>query len=106
MQVKKLSCWEDFEGEIPFLSEEIKKIQAKKGMQVRDPLFRGLVSASWKLETTIERYSTRQYSMHEYYNVMRAVRPAVESFTEKSWNLSDEYNVDETIPALLLVTTS
>ena len=31
-------------------------------------------------------------------NLIAAVRPAVVSFTERDWNLSEEYNIDESIP--------
>lgn len=93
----KLSSWEDFEAEIAFLSEEEKKRKADKGIFVRDLLFRGHVEACWKLETTLERYTTRQYATHEYDEVMRTVSLAAESFTEKSWDLSDKYEINESI---------
>lgn len=95
MKELKLSSWEDFEAEIPSLFEESKKIEDAKKMRVFGPLFRGHANASCKLETTLERSTGRQYGMLEYHDVMRAVKPTVESFTERSWNLSDR---EEKIP--------
>lgn len=99
MKELKLSTWEDFEAEIGSLSQSVKKKRADTELYVSAPLFRGHANASWKLETTLERYtSSREYAMRDYYYVMRAVRPAVESYTERSWNFTDDYKIDETIP--------
>lgn len=98
MKGQKLSSWEDFETEVASHFEEKKRIQAEKGMGVFGPIFRGHVAACWKLETTLERYTTRQYATREYYDVMRTASLAVNSFTEKSWNLSDKYEIDENTP--------
>jgi len=99
---QRLSSWEDFETEIASLFERKKKIQAEKGMRVYGPFFRGHAAACWKLETTLERYTERCYPTREYYDVMRTTSLAVESFTEKFWNLSDKYEIDESIPGLPL----
>ena len=98
MKEQKLSSWEDFETEVASLFEKKKKIQAEKGMSVLGPFFRGHDAACLKLETTLERYTTRQYATREYYDVMRTASLAVESFTEKSWNLSGKHEIDETNP--------
>jgi hypothetical protein len=88
-----LSTWEDFEVEIQSLFAGLKK--KSDGLEVSAPLFRGHVNATWKLKTTLERYSGHQYSMLEYYSVMRSVKSKVESVTEKTWDLIDEYDIDE-----------
>ncbi len=101
MKEKKIDRWEDFEIEISSIFESIKKKRAETRMPVSHPLFRGHANACWKLETTLERYTARPYTMRDYYKVIRAVRPAVESFTERSWNLSDDYDdydIDEEFP--------
>ncbi len=98
MREVKLSSWEAFEDQISSLFEDIKKRRAETKDRLTHHLFRGHAAACWKLKTTLERYTTRQYAMRDYYRVMRVVRLAVESFTEKSWNLSDKYNIEEGIP--------
>jgi hypothetical protein len=85
MKEKKLSSWEDFETEISSFFESVKEKRAETGMHVSHPLFRGHANAFWRLETTLERYTSWEYTMRDYYKkVMLAVRPAVESFTERS----------------------
>ena len=93
----KLHTWEDFEAEITSLLDSVRKKRAETKMSVSRPVFRGHVNASWKLDTTLERYTSRQYSMRDYYNLIGGVRPAVVSFTERDWNLSENYNIDESI---------
>jgi hypothetical protein len=91
----KLDTWEDFEVEITSLLDSVSKKRAETKMYISRPLFRGHVNASWKLDTTLERYTSRQYSMRDYYHLMRVVRPAVTSFTERDGNLSEEYRIDD-----------
>ena len=43
--------------------------------------FRGHARASWKLETTLERYSTRNFSFKEYYWIIREVLPEVKGLS-------------------------
>lgn len=93
-----LANFEEFERKAIVLLEDRKKKRGEKGGYFSTVLFRGQVRASDKLKTTLERYSTKQYSAEDYYEVMRAVRPAVESCTEKRWDFSDKYTHDETIP--------
>jgi hypothetical protein len=94
----ELHTWEDFEAEITSLLDTVRKKRAETKMYGSRLLFRGHANASWKLDTTLERYTSQQYSMRDYYNLIRGVRPAVESFTERDWNLSEEYSIDESIP--------
>lgn len=94
----KLHTWENFEAEITTLFDTVRKKRAETEMHVSRPLFRGHANASWKLDTTLERYTSQQYSMRDYYYLIRGVRPAVESYTEKHWNLSEEYNFKEDVP--------
>ena len=98
MNTVELATFADFEREAVLLLEALKKKRGESGMRLSPLLFRGHSNASWELKTTLERYSPRQYSMEDYYRVMLGVRPAVESFTEKSWNLRHEYTMDESIP--------
>ena len=91
----KLHTWEEFEAKITSLFESLRMKSAETKTDISRPLFRGHVNASWKLDTTLERYTSRQYSMRDYYHVMRGVRPAVTSLTERDWNLSEKYSIDE-----------
>ncbi|UCG56767.1 MAG: FRG domain-containing protein [Phycisphaerales bacterium] len=98
MEVVELATFEEFEAKALSLLEDRKKKRSETGMYVSPVLFRGQAQGSWDLRTTLERYSTREYSPEDYYRVMLAARPAVESFTEKLWDLPSEYMRDERIP--------
>jgi hypothetical protein len=61
----------------------------KYPLTVSTPLFRGQSNASWKLKTTLERFTDRTFDMFEYFKTIRAVKPAVVSITGKEWDLSE-----------------
>ena len=71
--------------------------QKKRPMYVSIPLFRGQSNASWKLQTTLERFTDRPFKTLDYYQAIRAVRPGVSSITEKEWVLP-EFNEDGIVP--------
>ena len=83
-----LKSWEEFEDAIEeeYQShEELKKSYPK----VPNLLFRGQKNACWPLETTLERYvrdkkvTKREYSQEEYLNILKAVKPAINSLANK-----------------------
>ena len=92
-----LDCWEDFETEVSaiFSGIEKKRKEAELKLFVNPPLFRGQAQESWRLKTTLERYSLKEYSITDYYQILLAVQPAVETFALKSWKLSNNLNIDE-----------
>ena len=93
-----LNCWEDFETEISLLFVDLENKRKETDLHVSSPLFRGHAKKSWKLETTLERYSKIKYSMEDYNRILRVIEPAVSSFTSKSWNIFSDENVDDTNP--------
>lgn len=97
MKVINLPTWEDFEAEVESLIDTLKKNQSEIKAFLSPLLFRGHCNASWNLETTLERYTSRQYTTKEYYWLMFAVKTAIESFTEKTWNLDRDYSKDDKI---------
>jgi hypothetical protein len=83
-----LKSWEEFEDAIEeeYQShEELKKSYPK----VPNLLFRGQKNACWPLETTLERYvrdkkvTKREYSQEEYLNILKAIKPAINSLANK-----------------------
>jgi hypothetical protein len=99
MKIVELDRWEDFETEVSIIFEDLEKRRRETAVHVSLPLFRGHAKESWPLSTTLERYSKKQYSVRDYYEILLAVEPAVASFTSKSWNLSLDEFIDETYPA-------
>lgn len=96
---KRLDCWKDFESEVSLIFIDLENRRKETGLHVSPPLFRGHAKESWKLETTLERYSKKEYSIRDYFEILLAVEPAVASFTSKSWNLSLDQFIDEKYPA-------
>lgn len=60
-----------------------------------DPLFRGQADQRWPLVTTLERFSTKPWSVKKYYRLVLAVAPAVNSLTLRAWPLDRGLEVDE-----------
>jgi len=99
MDVVELATFEEFERETMVLLKDHKERRGETMADILPVLFRGQARPSWDLTTTLERCSTRQYCAEDYYNVMRAVRPAVESCTEKRWPFHAHYRHDDGVPA-------
>ena len=99
METKDLGSWEEFEATIStFLAKWQKLKQEKPSGHVSTPLFRGHADASWKLETTLERFRGRTFSGTEYHRIIRKVRPAVVSLTEKPWKIPIRFKPNIPIP--------
>lgn len=95
LREKACAGWEDFEAEVQKLFETVEDVRAKrKPLNVSEPLFRGLSNESWGLKTTLERYTSRECTREDYFRIIRAVKPAAQSFTGKTWELPDEYVED------------
>jgi hypothetical protein len=84
MRVINLPKWEAFEKEVAS-----KLGHGTKSSGWRRLLFRGQSYASWKLQTTLERYSSKEFTQDEYYQLVLGVKPAAESYTGKRWELTN-----------------
>ena len=91
LNIKELSTWDAFEGEVEHLFEAVKKRRSETGATIPDPLFRGLADPSWGLQTTLERYSAKEYTVRHYFETIRSVRPEVQSFIGNRWNFDPEF---------------
>lgn len=98
METIDLDSWELFEKRISEFFVEWNDLKKKKQhLYVSTPLFRGHSNASWKLQTTLERFTNRTFDEFAYYQTIRAVKPAVVSLTQKEWDLP-EFNQESIIP--------
>lgn len=88
MKEIRLATWEDFEAAISCLIREVDKKREKSPTHVSELLFRGQKHASWRLQTTLERYTKEKHSRRSYHRIMTAVKPIVESLTGRTWNLA------------------
>jgi len=98
MEEVKLRTFEEFESKATALLEDREEKRKGRSGHFSEVLFRGQARASWKLTTTLERYSTKQYSPEDYYKVVRSLRPALQSCTGKHWEFSDKYSHDDAGP--------
>lgn len=90
--------WAGFEAQAGRIIEDFgAKRGAGKG-HISDPLFRGQADQSWPLVTTLERFSTKPWSVKRYHRLLLSVAPAVVSLTSKEWDLDRDREVDESYP--------
>ena len=88
MKIIDLDSWDDFESSVSSLLDEWSQLKMKKHLgYVLSPLFRGHSDASWKLQTTLERFSDQTYEEFDYYRVISGVKAATVSITQKDWPL-------------------
>ena len=96
-----LENWEDFEEKIKEEYSKLEELQGETPLYISDLLFRGHAKRSWKLETTLERYtkdnkcSKQEYSWRDYWELLRSIKPAINSLTTNKLELPD-YTVGST----------
>ena len=82
-----LVTWEEFE-------EKLKELRRERGPHSSGLLFRGQENFGWLLKTTLERSPVeREMSFQDYYETIYRAKPAIESYTEKSWDIPDPHEV-------------
>lgn len=90
MKTIELDSWDTFEKSLSsFFDEWNKRKKEKQPIYISTPLFRGQSNSSWKLDTTLERFTNRTFDEHDYYRTIRGVKPAVVSLTQKEWDLPE-----------------
>ncbi len=87
MKAIPVNSWEEFEKKLEELSTFWSSIRQSTPLLVSDPLFRGHSDAEWHLKTTLERYLKSPCSLYQYYRVVHAAKPRIETFTEKAWGI-------------------
>lgn len=98
METIKLTNFSDFESQASALHKLYIEKKGEHQFNISPLLFRGQANSSWKLETTLERHTSRRYSTAEYYRLMQITRHKVESFTAKKWALPDKFEDDQLAP--------
>ncbi|HTT09251.1 MAG TPA: FRG domain-containing protein [Gammaproteobacteria bacterium] len=82
-----LKTWEEFEDHVLQLEHERSERKKVTNRYISDYLFRGQSDSSWELSTTLERYAGRLLSLEEYYQIVLATKPQVETFTGARWEI-------------------
>lgn len=88
MEIRELTSWFELERELVEL-ESVRSALGGEGEHYVSPLiFRGQANASWRLQTTLERYTNKE-EMHafEYFRIVERARPQIETYAGKSWDI-------------------
>ena len=85
MKQTDLKNWEEFEARVAQLASERAIRECETGNYISEYLFRGQSDSSWRLKTTLEHYTGKLPTFEEYYRVLSAMKPQVETFTGVSW---------------------
>lgn len=87
--------WESFEAEVTRILDDFEARRGTGKGYFSHPLFRGQADHRWRLMTTLERFSTKPWSIKSYYRLLLTVAPAVNSLTPRAWALDPHLEVDE-----------
>lgn len=83
-----LGSWEAFEKAVRALRNRL----GKKSRTEPHLLFRGQENSAWPLATTLERAAHLDMSLSEYYRVISALRPQIETLTSARWKPMPAYH--------------
>lgn len=94
MKIIELSTWEEFLSEHKKLQAILEQRRLETGFHVDEPLYRGQAKHEWLLETTLERFGRKKMPLHDYYLAALKSKHAIETYTDKSWNIPglEEYD--------------
>lgn len=82
----KLDRWEEFEGSL----RELNKCRSRlleDSAEVSKILFRGQSDSEQLLESTLDRFFSKQVSLLEYYKIIAEVKPKIETFADRQWTI-------------------
>jgi hypothetical protein len=85
MEQVDLKTWEEFEQRIEQLIHQRSERKSATDDYISEYLFRGQPDSTWSLTTTLERFTGRLLTLEEYYRILRATKPQVETFTGETW---------------------
>lgn len=88
-----VSSWEEFEQRLPAL-------QPSGSGRYFPLLFRGQSNSSWPINTTLERYGKKECSLKDYYRLVHRIRPQIETFANKKWEVPEFYDLMDWIKSL------
>jgi hypothetical protein len=82
-----LETWEDFAAAVAEIERQCSALGGNPLRYVSPLIYRGQADSGWDLQTTVERFLGYPPTVSSYYEAVSAIRPYIESFTGKSWNL-------------------
>src|SRR5258708_6158659 len=83
MDETHVADWDEFEEQIKQLRRQY---AASHGL-----VFRGLGDSTWNLTTTLERYRDVEMLFADYYRVIVASEPEIQTFSKATWDKIEDY---------------
>jgi len=85
-----LDSWEAFEEQLVLLREVREKANDRNRPSSK-LLFRGQKDSAWELKTSLERECLQPVTLNQYFNLITAVRPEIESQMGVRWEGVPDY---------------
>jgi hypothetical protein len=85
MEEVDVKTWEEFEDRIRELRSHRDAAVEQTSIFISPFLFRGQADKTWRLTTTLERYTGRILSLPEYHSAISRAKPQIETFTGLTW---------------------
>jgi len=98
--MKTIECktWKEAKAEIETIRRQHEHGQRKEGQYERfwkrDILYRGHSDATWKLQTTLDRFSPGQWHLWGYLNTAADCLPEIQSLYPKDWGPVDKAAIE------------
>lgn len=87
MKTIELKAWSEFPKTVQDIASQYGTHKLGEHELANRILFRGQVDAELHLETTLERFSRRDWAVRIYAELANRCGPEVESFTDRDWGL-------------------
>jgi hypothetical protein len=98
MKIVELDSWPAFETEIGRIQGAYGTYKVANHDLPNKILFRGHSDAFWSLQTTLERFSVRPWTVVSYMEAAHACLPQLESYLDRSWGIPDYWpDVEESV---------
>lgn len=98
MKPYDLNEWDEFRPLIQKIRDEYGLLKRTENYSKKNLiLFRGQGQADWSLETTLERFSEKEFSVNSYLLHVSYCVKELESLTGKNWNIPDWRDIEKEI---------
>ncbi len=93
MEKKKLKSWDEFENELILINERVATLQKDKKLNKMEyPLYRGITSSGYHLESTLERIR-KGIKLSDYLTTVKIIHKHIETCTGRKWDLETKISL-------------
>ncbi len=90
MIIENLNNWEEFDVQLKNIISKYGKYPDGENGDENRILYRGQADSEWNLNTTLDRYGLLENTVQNYLDITLRCINAIESFTEKKFNLPEK----------------